>query len=98
MSGFYWKLQNIERTDSAPYMSPDTAIRQLVKFGSLGAQLRYVDGPSDSDPAGFELFAPYGMKPEEMRKRLCEMSKPATWERVHLWDPEPGRSSAEPRR
>jgi hypothetical protein len=88
MSGFYWKLGRLAH-EGAPYMPPGLAVEQLVKYGALGAQLRYVSGPGDGDPTGFELFVPYGMRPEEQRKRLLEMSCPAQWERVHLWDPEP---------
>jgi hypothetical protein len=88
MSGFYWKLGRIVRA-GPPYMPAALAIEQLVKYSRLGAQLRYVSGPSDSDPAGFELFVPYGLKPEDRRKQLLEMSRPVPWERVHLWDPEP---------
>ena len=88
MSGFYWKLGRIVRA-GPPYMPADLAVDQLVKYGHLGEQLRYVSGPGKDDPTGFELFVPLGIRPEEQRKRLAEMSQPVPWERVHLWDPEP---------
>jgi hypothetical protein len=89
-SGFYWKLlvRSVIRSGPA-YMPADMALEQLQKYSRYGAQLRYVSGPSDSDPTGYELFIPLSLQPEQRRKLLLGLSHPMQWERVHLFDPEP---------
>jgi hypothetical protein len=79
----YWKR-------GGPLMGDDEALAELKKYHKLGAQLRYLSGPSDSDPTGHVLILPLGRNPPVMRTKLYEMSGTrGAWEQIHLLDPSP---------
>jgi hypothetical protein len=80
----YWKR-------GGPLMPDGEALAELKKYHKLGAQLRYLSGPADSDPTGHVLIIPLGLKPVERRAKLYEMSGVrGAWEQIHLIpDPSP---------